>query len=183
MDAPDSRRRTIYQGRKLDLALQEIRGRDGRTIEREVVIHRGAVALLVQVDDDHLCLVKNRRYAVGETLLEVPAGTIDVGETPDQTAARELTEETGYTAGRITRITEWYVSPGLFTERMVLFRCDELTPGTSSQENDEDLETLVVSWDEALRMVQDGRINDAKSMLAILLGAAERGRWQVAPHS
>ena len=81
------------------------------------------------VDDDHVCLIENHRYAVGKTLLEVPAGTIDPGETPDQTAERELLEETGYRAARIRRIREWYVSPGVMTERMYLFLCEDLEPG------------------------------------------------------
>lgn len=176
MDESTPRRRILYQGRKIDLALQELPARDGTTIEREVVIHRGAVALLVQVDDDHLCLVKNLRYAVGKTLIEVPAGTIDPGETPAQTAVRELREETGYTAGRITQLAEWYVSPGVFTERMYLFRFEQLTPGPHAHENDEELESLIVPWHEALRMLHDGRIEDAKTMLALLIGSRDRLR-------
>ena len=82
--------------------MQPVALADGTIAEREVVVHRGAVALVPMVDRDHVCLVENERYAVGKTLLEVPAGTIDPGESPDQTAARELAEETGYRAGRIT---------------------------------------------------------------------------------
>ena len=128
---PDSppERRVIYQGRKIDLALQAVRLSDGSTAEREVVVHRGAVALVPMVDAEHVCLVRNRRYAVDATLLEVPAGTIDRGESPDETAARELTEETGYRAGRIVRVAEWFVSPGVMSERMFLYLCHELTPG------------------------------------------------------
>lgn len=171
---PVPKRRLIYRGRKLDLCLQEVTTRDGSVVEREVVVHRGAVALLVCIDADHLCLVRNRRYAVGQTLLEVPAGTIDPGESPEETAAREVREETGYTVGRITRLRDWFVSPGLFTERMYLFRCENLTPGSMGQEPDEDLEPVIVSWCEARAMVADGRINDAKTMLAILLGDPAR---------
>ena len=93
-----------------------------------MVVHRGAVALVPMVDANHVCLVKNDRHAIGETLLEVPAGTIDEGETPDQTAERELAEETGYRAGRITRIRDWFVSPGVMTERMFLYLCEDLRP-------------------------------------------------------
>ncbi len=174
---PSPRRRVIYRGRKIDLALQEVVCVDGSTVEREVVVHRGAVALLPEVDADHLCLLRNRRYAVGATLIEVPAGTIDAGETPEQTAVRELREETGYNAGTIVRLGEWYVSPGVFTERMYLFSCRELVVGASSLEQDEALEPFVVSWDEALTMVHDGRIQDAKTMLSLILG--DRARKQV----
>ena len=166
----DAERRTIYRGRKIDLALQSVRLADGSEATREVVVHRGAVALLPMLDGDRLCLVKNERYAAGKTLLEVPAGTLDEGEEPDTTAFRELREETGYVAGRIERVAEWWVSPGVFTERMYLYVCRALTPGPTEHQPDEHLEPVIVTWDEALAMVQDGRIDDAKSMLAILIG-------------
>jgi len=170
-------RRVLYYGRKIDLALQEVRLADGTIAEREVVVHRGAVALVPMVDADRVCLVKNERYAVGETLIEVPAGTLDEGESPDGTAARELAEETGYRAGRITRIGEWFVSPGVLSERMFLYLCEDLSPGPTHLQDDERLEPLVVTWDDALAMVHDGRIRDAKSMLAILIcDRLRRGR-------
>ncbi|SIN79051.1 8-oxo-dGTPase [Singulisphaera sp. GP187] len=163
-----SERRVIYHGRKIDLALQQVQLADGSKAEREVVVHRGAVALVPMVDAEHVCLVKNDRYAVETTLLEVPAGTIDPGESPDQTAPRELSEETGYRAGKITRIAEWFVSPGVMTERMYLYLCEDLEPGPTQHQPDERLEPVIVAWAEALKMVRDGRIVDAKTMLAIL---------------
>jgi ADP-ribose pyrophosphatase len=163
-------RRVIYKGRKIDLALQAVPLADGTTADREVVVHRGAVALLPMVDRDHVCLVKNDRYAVNRTLLEVPAGTLDLGETPDSTAGRELREETGYVARSISRIGEWWVSPGVMSERMFLYLCEDLTPGPTEHQPDERLEPVVVPWSEALAMISDCRIEDAKSMLAILIG-------------
>jgi ADP-ribose pyrophosphatase len=162
-------RRLIYRGVKIDLALQRVPRADGTHVEREVVLHRGAVALVPMVDDQHVCLIENQRYAVGKTLLEVPAGTIDAGETPDQTAGRELVEETGYRAGRIRRIREWYVSPGFMTERMHLFLCEALEPGPAHHQPDERLQTVLVPWADALAMVDDGRIEDAKTMLALTI--------------
>jgi ADP-ribose diphosphatase len=162
-------RRLIYRGRKLDLALQSVRLADGSVAEREVVLHRGAVSLVPMVDADHVCLVRNERYAIGRTLLEVPAGTIDPGESADQAAVRELREETGYEAGRMTRLAEWFVAPGWLTERMVLYRCDLLRAGPTDHQPDERLEPVIVAWDDAVRMVSDGRIDDAKSVLAILI--------------
>ena len=167
-DAPDLNRRLIYRGKKIDLALQPVRLSDGSTADREVVIHRGAVALLPMVDHNHICLVKNGRYSVGKTLLEVPAGTIDVGESPDETAPRELTEETGYVAGQVERIAEWWVSPGVMTERMYLYLCRDLVLHATNHQPDEQLEPIIVPWNNAVAMVHDGRIDDAKSMLAIL---------------
>jgi ADP-ribose pyrophosphatase len=166
----------IFRGRKIELALQTLALASGEEAEREVVLHPGAVALLAMVDPDHICLVKNGRYAVGKTLLEVPAGTLDPGESPDATAERELCEETGYRAAQISRIAEWYVSPGIMNERMYLYLCQDLHPGPTAHQPDERLEPVVVAWDEAVQMVVDGRIEDAKSMVAILLGQQLRRR-------
>jgi ADP-ribose pyrophosphatase len=169
MDDPPLTRRILFRGRKIDLALQPVALRDGTIAEREVVLHRGAVALVPMVDADHVCLVKNHRYAIGRTLLEVPAGTIDPGESPDQTAERELQEETGFQAGRIRRIRQWYVSPGVMNEQMYLYLCDDLRPGPARHEPDEDLQVEIVAWDEAMAMAHDGRIEDAKTLLALMI--------------
>jgi ADP-ribose pyrophosphatase len=169
MADPQLSRRVIFRGRKIDLALQQVALRDGTIAEREVVLHRGAVALVPMVDEGHVCLVRNRRYTVDRTLLEVPAGTIDPGESPDRTAERELLEETGYQAGRIRRVREWYVSPGVMDERMYLYLCEDLRPGPVRPELDEELETVVVPWNEALAMAEDGRIEDAKTLLALMI--------------
>ena len=162
-------RRLIYEGRKIELALDTLTLNDGTTAEREVILHRGAVALVPMVDQDHVCLVKNMRYSVREILWEVPAGTIDHNEHPDLTAARELTEETGYKAERITKLREWFVSPGFLNEVMHLYLCEGLTAVGAAPELDENLEPVVVPWSEALAMAYDGRIRDAKSILSILL--------------
>jgi ADP-ribose pyrophosphatase len=169
-------RRTIYRGLKIDLALQPVRLADGTLADREVVVHRGAVALVPMVDGDRVCLVKNERHAIGETLLEVPAGTIDEGESPDQTALRELTEETGFRAGRIQFLREWFVSPGVMTERMFLFLCEDLKPGPTDHQLDERLEIVILPWQEVVAMARDGRIRDAKSILALLICDEIRNR-------
>ncbi len=166
---PVSRRRVIYRGSRIELALEPYRRADGTDAERELVIHPGAVALVPMVDKHHVCLVENERYAAGKTLLEVPAGTIDPGEPPELTAERELIEETGYRAGRISRIREWFVSPGFLTEKMYLFLCENLTPGPQELEPDERLRPVVIPWDDAVAMAADGRIEDAKSIAALLI--------------
>jgi ADP-ribose pyrophosphatase len=164
-------RRVIYRGHKLDLALQAVPLADGTSAPREVVLHRGAVALVVRVDADRICLLRNHRYTIGRELIEVPAGTIDPGETPEQTARREIEEETGYRAGRIAHVRSWYVSPGILDEQMHLFVCDDVAPGPARPASDESLQPFLATWDEALAMVRDGTISDAKTILALLLTA------------
>jgi ADP-ribose pyrophosphatase len=169
MAEPESTPRVVFQGRKISLALKQIRLRDGTLAEREVVQHRGAVALVPMVCDDCVCLVRNHRHALDKTLLEVPAGTIDPGEAPEATAARELQEETGYKAGQIELVGQWWVAPGWATERMFLFRCTDLEPGPTAHTADERIEAVLTSWHEALQMIDDGRIEDGKSIAALLI--------------
>ncbi len=166
---PTPPRRVIFRGRKVDVALQSLTHSDGTTVDREVILHPGAVALVPMVDDDHVCLIHVHRLAINAVSLEIPAGTLEPGESPDATAPRELREETGYTAERIRRVGEWWVSPSLFTERMYLYLCEGLTPGPTDHQPDEQITSVVLPWSEAIAMALDGRIEDAKSRLALLL--------------
>jgi ADP-ribose pyrophosphatase len=120
------------------------------------------------VDDDHVCLIRNYRVAVGKTLIELPAGTLEPGEQPAVTAGRELIEETGFRAARIEKLREFTMSPGILNERMYLYLAADLTPGAMALEAGEQIETLVTSWDEAMRMVFDGTIEDAKTLVGLM---------------
>ncbi len=159
----------VYRGKKFLVALDEMALPDGRTLKREKVIHPGAVAILPLIDADHLCLLRNRRYAVGEVLWEIPAGTLEPNEPPEQTAIRELAEETGYQAGRWRKLHEFYPSPGFLGERMHLFLAQDLSPGSQQLQVGEDIEPQVVSWQQALAWALDGTIRDAKTLIALLL--------------
>jgi len=162
-------RQVVFRGRKFDVAVDTTVLPDGTTLQRDVVLHRGAVALLALPDPEHVCLLRNQRFTVGETLLEIPAGTLEPGEEPERAAVRELAEETGYRAGRWRKLAEFYPSPGVLSERMHLFLAEELTPGPMQPEAGEQLEPQMVAWGDAVGWCLDGTIRDAKTLVALLL--------------
>jgi ADP-ribose pyrophosphatase len=141
---------------------------NGCTQVRETIVHPGAVVILPLLDDGGICLIRNRRPAVDATLLELPAGTLESGESPSDAAHRELAEETGFTAGRMEPLIEFWMSPGILRERMHLFAAAELSPGEARPMADENIENLIVAWDEAIELVRTGAIQDAKSIVGLL---------------
>ena len=147
---------------------------DGTVASREVVIHPGSVAVIPLVTPDEVCLVEVVRVAVGDTLLELPAGTLDREEPLAAAAARELAEETGYRAGTIEAAGSFWMSPGILRERMHLFVARDLTAGPQALEPGEQIRTRNVAWDEAVEMCLDGRTEDAKTIAGILLLDARR---------
>lgn len=134
---------------------------------RDIMRHPGAAVILPLLDDEHVCLIKNYRIAVEQTLLELPAGTLEPDEPAAVTAARELAEETGYRASSITHLTEYYPSPGVMDERMYVFLATGLTAGEPCREEGEEIENHVVSLAEAKQMIIDGRIVDGKTITAL----------------
>ena len=157
-----------HVGRKIKVAVDTEVLPDGTTIRRDVVLHPGAVAVVAMVDADRVCLLRNQRPAVDETLWEIPAGTLEPGEPPAEAAVRELEEETGYRASKWRKLLELIPSPGVLSEIIHLFLAEELTPGQARPEADEDLEAHVVAWDQAMAWALDGTIRDAKTLLALL---------------
>lgn len=141
---------------------------DGSLHHRQIVRHPGAVTILPMVDDEHVCLIRNYRVSVDETLIELPAGTREPSESPEATARRELIEETGYEAGQLALLHQFLVSPGILDERMVLFLATDLRVVGSNREVGEEIENLVVPFADAIEMVRDGRIQDAKTIVGIL---------------
>ena len=169
MNSNTPNRQIVHRGRKIQVAVETSPGLDGNLIQRDVVIHPGAVAILPLVDENHVCLLRNRRPVVGETLLEIPAGTLEPGESPDLAGPRELAEETGYQAARWEKLAEFYPSPGVLSERTHLYLARDLTPGPMNLEQDEDLEPCVIPWAEEEQMALNGTLRDAKTLVAILL--------------
>ena len=140
---------------------------DGQLHRREVVRHPGAVVILPVLDDGSICLIKNYRVAVNQTLLELPAGTLDAGEPPLQTAHRELAEETGYRCGSMQPLCEFFMSPGILDERMHAFVATELMEGKPARETGEQIENVLVSPEELDQLIRAGRIQDSKSLSAL----------------
>jgi ADP-ribose pyrophosphatase len=143
-------------------------GADGRGHARQVIRHPGAAVVLPVLDDGRVVLIRNYRIAVEETLVELPAGTLDPGEEPVETARRELAEETGYHARRMELLAAFYSSPGILDERMHLFLATGLSPGAPDLQGGEQIELLVVPWREAMEMVRSGAIRDAKTLGGLL---------------
>ena len=141
---------------------------------RDVVEHPGSVVVVPMVSADEVCLVEVVRVAVGETLLELPAGTLDREESLAAAAARELAEETGYRAERIESAAGFWMSPGILRERMHLFVAEGLVAGSQDLEPGEQIRTRVVAWNDAIAMCLDGRIEDAKTIAGLLLVDARR---------
>ena len=158
----------LLQTRRFDVVRQSYVTADGRRHTREIVRHPGAVTILPILTDGRICLIRNYRAAVGRTLIELPAGTLEPDEDPAETARRELQEETGYSAGTVTKLCDFFMSPGILRERMAVFLATDLTPGEPRLESGEQIEPLLVTWAEALKLVATGQIEDAKTLAALL---------------
>jgi ADP-ribose pyrophosphatase len=160
---------TLLSTSRFDVEQVHFRTSDGASHERAVIRHPGAVAVIPLLDDDRVCLIRNDRIGVGRELVELPAGTLEPDEPPEETAERELWEETGFRAGRITPLKSFFLSPGILDERMHLFVAEQLTETTPHREAGERIENYVVRWDVAMRMIEQGEIEDAKTLVGLLL--------------
>lgn len=183
-------RELLHKGAKFDLEL--VRRRDDWGVERarEVIRHPGAVVIVPLLEGGRVALIRNFRLAVGATIWELPAGTLEPGEPPERCAARELVEEAGYRAGRIEPLGTFLTTPGMTDELMHAFAATDLRHVGQALEDGEEIEVVVKSQDEALDMIDRGELNDAKSMLALLLAerrglvrrsSAGRARGKAAP--
>lgn len=162
-------RQIVHQGRKIKVCLDTEERPTGETVRWDVILHPGAVVILPLVDREHVCLLKNYRRAIDQTLWEVPAGTLEPGEPIERAAERELIEETGYTATSWRNLGHFYPSPGVMDEKMHLFVAEGLVPGVARPEIDEQLEPVTIPWADAVRMCLDGTVCDLKTIAAILL--------------
>jgi ADP-ribose pyrophosphatase len=165
---------TLLKARRFTVVEKTVTRSDGQFAHCQFVRHGGSVAILPLLEHDRVCLIRSRRLTVGETLIEVPAGTREPDESPLETARRELAEETGYRAAKFEELISYFPSPGVLSERMWIFVASGLTAGQHAREANEEIENLIVSWDEALAMVDRREIQDGKTIIALL--AYQRSR-------
>jgi ADP-ribose pyrophosphatase len=163
--------KTIYKGKVFDVRVDEIREGDVE-YKREIVVHRGSAVILPVFDDGTVALVRQYRHAAGKYLLELSAGTLEDGEDPKTGAIRELEEEIGVIAGKIEKVCEFYVSPGFLTEKMFVYLATELTETKQNLEDDEILTVERHSFEKLLQMIRNGEIEDAKTIVGIMLAQA-----------
>jgi ADP-ribose pyrophosphatase len=161
---------TIYEGKIISLRLEEVELPDGNRAKRELVQHPGAVALIPITNEGKIILVKQYRKSLNRSLIEIPAGRIEVGEDPKITALRELEEETGYGAREVTYIQSFATSPGFADEIIHLYLAENLYEIENPAAGDEDefIELLEATIDEAEQMVAAGDIYDAKTAFAVI---------------
>lgn len=164
--------RVAYSGKIARLRVDTVELPDGRRSQREIVEHEPVVAIVPVDASGDVILVRQFRLATGGVMLEVPAGGVDVGESFEDAAQRELSEEVGLRAGTLAQIADFYVSPGFMTERVIAFLATELTDAAGEADEDEDIVVVRMPLADAVAMVERGEFHDAKSIASILL--AER---------
>jgi ADP-ribose pyrophosphatase len=160
---------------RLSLAREQVRLPDGREIELDIVRHPGASAVVPFVSVDEVLLIRQFRHAAGGSILEVPAGKLDPGDTPEACAARELEEEAGRRAGRLEKLGWIFTTPGFTDEKIHLFAAYDLEPVPTRHEHDELIELVPMRLSSALELIWRGELNDAKSALALLFAARRVG--------
>jgi ADP-ribose pyrophosphatase len=166
--------RRAYEGRVLSLDVDTVEEPGGVVAIREVVRHQGSVAALPVHEDGTLVLVRQYRYAVDQSLWEIPAGRLEAKENPSEGVKRELEEEVGLRAGALEALLVAYTSPGFCDETLHLFRANRLEAVPPRPEADERIEIRVMTLDEARGLVRRGEIRDAKTLLALLLEGERR---------
>jgi ADP-ribose pyrophosphatase len=164
----------VYHGRIIDVTVYTVRERE-QTYKREVVHHPGGAAVVAVFDDQTIVLVRQYRHPAVRYLLELPAGKLDAPERPEDCAARELEEEIGVRAARLEKLTEFFTTPGFCEEKLWVYLATALTETAQNLEEDEQVELVRVSFTRAFEMIADGEIEDAKTIIGIMLAATRLG--------
>ena len=167
--------RRIFDGRILSVRCDEVRTPSGHIAKREVVEHKPAVGMIAVTARKTVLLVRQFRYAVHEETLEVCAGLIEKDEDPAQAAEREMQEELNVRAGKLTRIGEFYASPGFCTEMFTLFLAEDLTESSLPQDDDENVSVVEIAFDDIPKVIREGKIRDSKTFAALSWLLAKEG--------
>ena len=170
------RENLVYEGKSVNLRVDEIRLPNGRKAFREFLDHPGAVGIVPFLADGSILLVRQYRHPVGRVTLELPAGKLDKGEAPLVCARRELREETGYSARRFTPLLKYWPTPAFSNELLRLYVAEGLSPGRSRPDADEFLEVVRMPFKKALDLVRSGEIRDSKTALGLAACALWRSR-------
>lgn len=160
--------RQVFDGVVVKLFVDQVELPDGKTAIREVVRHPGAVCVIPVTDDNEVIMVRQFRYAMGEALLEVPAGKLEPNEDPLEAALRELEEESGVVAKRVEHIGELYTTVAIFDERIQMYLATGLTYKNAHPDDGEFLEVEKIPLRTLVNMVMNGEIKDSKTQIAIL---------------
>jgi len=160
--------RHVFKGKVVDLSVDRVRLPNGNECELEMIRHVGAAAVVPLTDDGQVLLVRQYRYATDGWLLELPAGKLDEGETPEACALREVEEETGHRPGRLVSMGSIWTTPGFTDEKIRLFLALDLEPTTQQLQDNEVLTIERVALDRAVSMAARGEIEDAKSICGLL---------------
>lgn len=169
----------VYHGKVVSIDLDTVEFPDGSIGELEIFRHPGASAVVPflsdpEGDDPQILLIRQYRHAADGYLLEIPAGRLEAGESPEACAVRELREETGCSAERYERLTTFFPTPGFCDEKIHIFMATGLKQGETSHEADEFVEPEPVALSEALAMIERGEIRDGKTMLGLMFAAGFR---------
>jgi len=164
----------IFSGRVFNVTVDTVREGD-KTYVREVVHHHGSAVIVPAYDDGTIALVRQYRHPAVKYLLELAAGTLNDQERPEDGAARELEEELGLVARKFEKLAEFFVSPGFCSEKMWLYLATDLTETAQRLEDDEAIEVLRIPLSRALQMITDGEIEDAKTIIGLMLAAPRVG--------
>lgn len=168
---------TLMKGRAFAIRRDTLKTPDGHETKFEIIEHGGSVVIIPVDENGNVLLVRQYRHATGQDLLELPAGTLDDNESPEICAAREIREETGMAAEKLTKLGEFFLAPGYSTEFMVVFLATGLSHNPLEADADEFLSVKPVSVKEAFEMAQKGAMPDAKSLAALFLAKSYLEKW------
>lgn len=158
---------TIYNGHIINLQKRTVKLQSGKKTKREIIKHPGSVAIIPLIDNETIILIEQYRSALEKTILEIPAGTIEFNEKPDECAKRELLEETGYIFNNIKQIQIGYISPGYSDEKMYFYLATDLAYIKKNPEQDENIRIRKIKLKDATEMIKNGEIKDLKTIYSI----------------